>query len=284
MDILTSYYNDAGQIVSRSADLSSREFYRDYMAVHRFNEMFTASSEDEFPSCSIVKDNMLYRYGYGGGIKVPGYYDSGNISIVEVDGKRFARCSDSSPSNYITIGSTTEENEDAWTDKVLVINGDTEFGINIKSPSEIPTEPSQYLEFSLKFLNTTDNTKTYGSCHVTEGETVIKSYSLSFLFTPLGGSEIVSYIQENSIDFVAQEWPYLMVDPLFMSDGGVHSLSVRVRGSGDSVVCVDGIELVSLANEFSLLGFCRPEIAIQLHGGDGDSHKFLAESAWVKII
>jgi hypothetical protein len=45
MDILTQYYSQGGQIVRKTPDLSTREFYRDVLFRHRFKEMFVADNE-----------------------------------------------------------------------------------------------------------------------------------------------------------------------------------------------------------------------------------------------
>jgi len=45
MDILNQYHNEAGQIIQRTPDLSSREFYRDVMCRHKFDEMFVYAKE-----------------------------------------------------------------------------------------------------------------------------------------------------------------------------------------------------------------------------------------------
>jgi len=63
MDILTNYYNAAGQIINRVPNLKSREFYRDYMCRHRFDEMFVASDKRDGVRCQSIFGNYLLNFG-----------------------------------------------------------------------------------------------------------------------------------------------------------------------------------------------------------------------------
>ena len=65
MDILTQYYNKAGQTISRSLDLATREFYRDYMCRHRFNEMFVATKERKQAGWFQTSSGIFLDCSYG---------------------------------------------------------------------------------------------------------------------------------------------------------------------------------------------------------------------------
>lgn len=65
MDIVTQYYNESGQIINRSPDLSTREFYRDYMCRHKFNEMFVATKERKQAGWYQTSSGIFLDCSYG---------------------------------------------------------------------------------------------------------------------------------------------------------------------------------------------------------------------------
>lgn len=105
MDILTQYYNQGGQIISRSTDLATREFYRDAMCRHRFNEMFVAVQEKKqvgwYQTDSSVK--IDFANGYSGEPTLyPGFFSSPPSgsdygTYVSVDGYNGSKAIAASP-------------------------------------------------------------------------------------------------------------------------------------------------------------------------------------------
>ncbi|UJX41690.1 hypothetical protein K9F62_03030 [Desulfovibrio sp. JY] len=65
MGIIKQYYNEAGQIVSKSPDLTTREFYRDVMCGHKFNEMFVALPKKESIGYYKNDNSIVVVFGAG---------------------------------------------------------------------------------------------------------------------------------------------------------------------------------------------------------------------------
>lgn len=68
MELLTQYYNEGGQIVSKAPGMDTREFYRDVLFRHRFKEMFVAANESDGVRYSYTDDSAKIDFGnmYGG--------------------------------------------------------------------------------------------------------------------------------------------------------------------------------------------------------------------------
>jgi hypothetical protein len=79
MELLKTYYDDNGKIILSPQDMSAREFYRDYIAVHRFNEMFVGCPQTVNLERVITANGFKERWG-----NTPGALRIGSSSDYDV--------------------------------------------------------------------------------------------------------------------------------------------------------------------------------------------------------
>jgi hypothetical protein len=159
MDILTQYYNIDGQIIKTSPDLTTREFYRDTLCRHRFNEMFVAAREDEGMGYIVGYNSIVFSWnenygalpfttGYG-----PGSYQ--DISIITTKDGYNGRKAWTCPDDNI-CGIYTTELSNIFKNKTIEAN----FLVRFPNPSLAQTlifevvdvKPSQYGGYNEIFM------------------------------------------------------------------------------------------------------------------------------------
>lgn len=89
MELLTQYYNEGGQIVSKVPGMDTREFYRDLLCRHEFNEMFAGCTESVPLSYFVSSEGIVFSFGkYLGGKRPETIMHSGNDEpgYIIVDG------------------------------------------------------------------------------------------------------------------------------------------------------------------------------------------------------
>ncbi|EFL51844.1 hypothetical protein DesfrDRAFT_1379 [Solidesulfovibrio fructosivorans JJ]] len=89
MELLTQYYNEGGQIASKAPGMDTREFYRDVLCQHEFNEMFVGCTESVPLSYFVSSEGIVLSFGkYLGGKRPETIMHSGNDApgYIIVDG------------------------------------------------------------------------------------------------------------------------------------------------------------------------------------------------------
>lgn len=254
--------------------MTTREFYRDYMCRHKFNEMFVGVGGNNYPTCSLVSDFALYNYNDTSGVQIP--TNNSDFEIVEdVDhGKYVISTKDRSGSCY--IGQFGWDDYNSWNGNRISISGDMKFGFSFKSPSQI-TESfaclGLYLQVDCFYLNSTNDIQ-FGN--VAE----LGSLSAQFFETPYGGSTISSYIRAGSTANYGVNSD--QIDIPFDLDGDLHLAEFIFLRSGQWSMLLDGEQLCSVEGIGEVSRFHRPTINVTLMGAEDNSHKYGIQRAWVK--
>jgi len=72
MELLKTYYDNDGKITLSPQDMTAREFYRDYLAVHTFNEMFIGCPQQNNIEKISTSNGFIDRCGNTAGAEVIG--------------------------------------------------------------------------------------------------------------------------------------------------------------------------------------------------------------------
>jgi len=278
MDILTNYYNAAGQIINRVPDLKSREFYRDYMCRHRFNEMFVAAQQHYGPTCSIVADCMWYDFCGGSGVSIPEITDSGSpLIIAGYNGRKALTCAGDSDQE-IDLGT---QYDNTWEGAGTSITGDVRCGLIFKSPSQIATQAGSFLYGTLAYLNTEDNSILYNDTN-----NAVEYIMFSFMMSEISSSEIRCYLTLTSVVPLGASSGEIKtaVDSPLLLDGAWHVLTLYINISGTWVACIDGAQVATFSSGREISRFYRPALFIALYGAESESCKYAIDSAWIKKI
>lgn len=276
MDILSQYYNESGQIVSRTPDLTTREFYRDYLCRHRFNEMFVVGKQFSGPTYSAIGDYVFYTFGGGSGERLPVHIPSeevpygGVATIPGKDGRR-ALITDS---NSSTINTTIYDGDhDNFSP-----GGGISVGIIFRSPiDQSETASGPFWNFIFSFVNSEDAGNSEPSV------SFIASFYKYIQYNKYAHSderiEIRAIINASSLYYgrVAER-------ASFLTDGLFHLLSINYNNNGTVIVEIDGQPILDFSINTQIVRCSQPKIANVLWGATNPDSLYALDTAWIKKI
>uniref|UniRef100_I2Q1D5 Uncharacterized protein n=1 Tax=Desulfovibrio sp. U5L TaxID=596152 RepID=I2Q1D5_9BACT len=273
MDILTQYYNQGGQIVTKSPDLTTREFYRDVMGLHRFNEMFVPTQEVSGPTYSMVDGSIIFNFGGGSGKTV--FVPVGGIQSVEGRDGRKAVIPQGTATDFSVMAMPGEED--------FGIEGNCSIGLIAKSPSaSTDAYPSACFSFNIESFYDRDVTN-----NVWGQGTGGPSFSVSLgLYLNSINPEYQSNLIEMNINGSGGDWQhaFLSKDASFLRDGAWHIFEFKSALNGTGSFFVDGTNLWSYNTGAPFNMFYRPRLSLLMFGASSVSEKFHFDTGWVKKI
>jgi len=263
MKILKQYYNEAGQLLSRETTLASREFYRDVMCRHKFNEMFLYTRNDIGIGCSINSDEVYYdftsNYSSAGPVFLQG--DMSRLDMIDIGGGRKGLIN-----NAISSGESLSSVigfDDANSLEFENIN----IGFIAKTPSE------RISNIAIVFIVTFGDSSRLGVGEYKRIEisfTYSRTYEENFI--QIYGNPVWSGLTYSQIGFPQIE---------ALMDGGVHVFELKII-SGTASFLIDGTSIFSNSISSAPFPLSEPGLILFLPSGDNQNMKPALDSAWIR--
>lgn len=264
MDILANYYNAAGQIINRVPDLKSREFYRDYMCRHMFNEMFVAGQERNKIGAYYNSDGVATIFGAGtdcepttilGGSEI--IVSSGGTTTVQFDPRYgFVKDSDGIECVRVEIAPPflDETNRcgvmSSYNYTLPSVVTAVEIGMIFSSPVGIlPNGTSELIIASYSQIEE----DTYGTYADIGMHFEDATSSGPMIFTEINDEDGQSYSCLTTWDLWHPNYQYDSLEgiPSFVQDGSKNIVSCRIMSKGMSIF-VNGTKILEKENCYSL--------------------------------
>jgi hypothetical protein len=213
MDILTQYYNHGGQIVSKSPDLATREFYRDVLFRHRFDEMFCATVERDRIGYYATASQEVLVFGDGDSC-TPATETGGSVGNKAAYG--FEPKDDGGMALYATEDGTTGFGG-VWAlcpcELEFLDGTQVNIGFTVKTPSGYPVDGGSESIFTRLLSQDLDTSFGY--------------LWAEFRSENNGGPSIGCQVLDTSFNINSAEWMYEA--PALMSDGSWNLFELQIK-------------------------------------------------------
>lgn len=220
MDILTQYYNHGGQIISRSPELTTREFYRDIMFRHRFDEMFCATTERNRIGYYATASQEVLVFGDGDSC-TPATETGGSVGDNAAYG--FEAKDDGGMALFATEDGTTGSGG-VWAlcpcELAFLAGTQVNIGFTVKTPNGYPVDGGSESIFA-RLLSQDLGTSFGYLWAVFRGESN-------------GGPSIGCQVLDTSFDLTSTEWKEEA--PSLMSDGSWNLLELQMNNNSYALV------------------------------------------------